>query len=1253
MGTRKTQGKINVPILQEYNIGKNVEMIMYNFHDYFDGIIGIKTLQENNLNINFSKMHLTNGEITIPFQYRTDFENQNFEIPSNSIQVCHFNTNIADGTEILTPLINNEAYFIPSTITTVINESVPLEVHNLTNKPIVVSYNIENLAEISIPYVDENFEIFNLEQVTSFESDDYENNPVQLMRTSHLNSEEFDALKQAIKAFPKIFHKPNEKLTFTNQVKHEIKTTDEIPVHTKTYRYPHVHKQEVNSQIKKMLEDNIIRPSCSPWSSPVWIVPKKQDAAGTQKWRMVVDYRKINEKTIEDRYPLPNITDILDRLGRSNYFTTLDLASGFHQVEMHENSIPKTAFNVENGHYEFNRMPFGLKNAPATFQRVMDNVLLGLQNKICLVYMDDIIIFSTSLQEHVKNLKKVFERLEQYNLKIQLDKSEFLHKTVEFLGHVITPNGIKPNPKKIMAIKKFPIPKTVKEIKSFLGLVGYYRKFIKNFAKLTKPMTSCLKKDRKIIHNAEFINSFETCKNVLINDPILQHPDFTKPFLLTTDASNYAIGAVLSQGPVGTDLPIAYASRTLNPAECNYSTIEKELLAIVWATKYFRPYLFGRKFTILSDHKPLQWLFNVKEPSSKLVRWRLKLSEYDYEIKYKKGTLNMNADALSRIPKIQLHAIEKSDPDARLTASDEEFQKKLGDMLKNTPLCNDEIIAKYFSDSKAYMSKPSPKQSEKDEKSQKIKTPESSTMTAKSSNSTETASEKEEPKVQPKRSPKIKILSQIIIPPPPRRKIKESPIKKGSIKEESEKGKTLKIIKKDRCIKIKPASSSDDEQTNSAPSENEQTIHTSMENPILGAPYIKKHVNIFGNQIIFRYSNNNEVRTEIIKLFGTKKRIIFFLPNNPTALQITNLVKEYMPPGIYCLHFLNKTLEPIVLRAVQESFNANSFTLYISNSLLEDITEEDTQKEKIRLYHETKTSHRGITENVAALKKRFYWPNIEKDVQKYVKACEICNKSKYERQPYKIIFKPTPIGTKPFEHLYMDTYTINNQKFLTIIDSFSKFGQASPIITKTAVEITSQLLKYFSDHGIPQKITSDNGTEFKNAIINDLCTLYKIEFHYTTPRNPNSNSPIERFHSTLRESMTSLKLQNPNKSVTDLMTIAILNYNNSTHSTMNYTPFQIIKGDLNYAIPLEQTENTLITDYITSLSESLTNLNREIQEKLLAKQSKSLEQRNKNREPEPELQEPIFVKQFVKNKISPRYDNKTQNRFAKQNVKRQ
>lgn len=601
-------------------------------------------MQQLKIRLDFDISVLETKNTSIPLLYKPNYMSKLYEIPSRSKLICQLPVDIENGSIHIQPTNINSYLTIPEGIYEARNWYSLVEVINFSEspqkfileQPLKVEAFNTNWSEIH------NYSINNSgSQVTTDISD--------LIRTHHLNDEEKREIHKLCKQFEDIFLKEGQNLTFTNQIKHSITTGDEIPIYTKSYRYPHIHKEEVQTQIDKMLNQGIIRPSFSPWSAPIWIVPKKQDASGKQKWRLVVDYRKLNEKTIDDRYPLPNITDILDKLGKSLYFSTLDLASGFHQIEVQSKDICKTAFTVENGHFEFVRMPFGLKNAPSTFQRVMDNVLHDLQGRICLVYMDDIIIYSTSLQEHIENLSAVFKKLRQANFKIQLDKSEFLHKEIAFLGHVVTPDGVKPNPDKIKVIKNYPIPKTQKQIKAFLGLLGYYRKFISDFAKLTKPLTECLRKDKIIKIDSKYLECFESCKNILCNDPLLQYPDFTKPFNLTTDASNVAIGAVLSQGCIGSDKPICYASRTLSKSEQNYSTIEKELLAIVWATKYFRPYLYGRKFKIITDHKPLTWLFSLKEPNSKLVRWRLKLEEYDYEISYKKGKQNTNADALSRI----------------------------------------------------------------------------------------------------------------------------------------------------------------------------------------------------------------------------------------------------------------------------------------------------------------------------------------------------------------------------------------------------------------------------------------------------------------------------------------------------------------------------------------------------------------------------------------------------------------------------
>ncbi|KAL6418728.1 hypothetical protein ACFW04_011837 [Cataglyphis niger] len=275
---------------------------------------------------------------------------------------------------------------------------------------------------------------------------------MQLLRLEHLNSEESDNVKSLIINHSDRFHFPDDSLGATNATQHSIPTTDEIPIHTKQYRFPPVHKDEINKQVNELLFNGLIEHSTSPYNSPVWIVPKKPDSQGNKRWRMVIDYRSLNKKTIGDAYPLPNITDILDQLGSAKYFSVLDLASGFHQILMASKDAPKTAFSTPYGHYQFKRMPFGLKNAPATFQRLMDNVLSGLQGNELFIYMDDIVIYAKSLKEHKVKFNKLMERLRKANLKLQPDKCEFLRREVAYLGHIIGADGVKPDPNKIKSI---------------------------------------------------------------------------------------------------------------------------------------------------------------------------------------------------------------------------------------------------------------------------------------------------------------------------------------------------------------------------------------------------------------------------------------------------------------------------------------------------------------------------------------------------------------------------------------------------------------------------------------------------------------------------------------------------------------------------------------------------------------------------------------------------------------------------------
>lgn len=477
------------------------------------------------------------------------------------------------------------------------------------------------------------------------------------IRTEHLTKEQKEHLQEIIFRHRELFTEPNETLTYTSAVIAEIHTKTEEPIYSRYYPYPMHLKEEVEKQIEDLLKQGIIQPSRSPYNSPIWVVPKKADASGQKKYRMVIDYRKLNEQTVADKYPIPEINDVLPQLGQNKFFTVIDLKSGFHQIPLRESDRKKTAFSVNNGKYEFTRLPFGLKNAPSIFQRTLDDILREHIGRICFVYMDDIIIFAKNEKEHYDNLNIIFHTLKSANMKVQLDKCEFLKKEVEFLGFVISDNGIKTNPKKVEAITNFPKPKTLRELRSFLGITNYYRRFIRDYAKIAKPLTMLLRGEagrttkhnsRKILVdlNENALEAFNKLKSILTSDDVmLAYPNFNKEFSLTTDASNYALGAVLSQD----NRPIVFLSRTLSRAEEHYATNEKEMLSIVWALKSLRNYLYGSpKLKIYTDHLPLTYALNSKNSNFKLKRWKAFLEDFNYELHYKPGSTNAVADGLSR-----------------------------------------------------------------------------------------------------------------------------------------------------------------------------------------------------------------------------------------------------------------------------------------------------------------------------------------------------------------------------------------------------------------------------------------------------------------------------------------------------------------------------------------------------------------------------------------------------------------------------
>ncbi|GJU41292.1 putative reverse transcriptase domain-containing protein [Tanacetum coccineum] len=443
-----------------------------------------------------------------------------------------------------------------------------------------------------------------------------------------------------VRDFPEVFPKDLPGLPPIRQVEFQIHLVPgAAPVARASYRLAPSEMEELSTQLQELSDKGFIRPSSSPWGALVLFVKNKDGSF----W-MCIDYRELNKLTVKNRYPLPRIDDLFDQLQGSSVYSKIDLRSGYHQLRVRDEDIPKTAFRTRYGHYEFQVMPFGLSNAPAVFMDLMNRVCRPYLDKFMIVFIDDILIYSKTKEEHDAHLRLILELLKKEELYAKFSKCDFWLSKVQFLGHVIDSEGIHVDPAKIESIKDWESPKTPTEIRQFLGLAGYYRRFIEGFSKIAKPMTKLTQKSVKFNWGEKEETAFQTLKQKLCSAPILALPEGSENFVVYCDASHKGLGAVLMQK----EKVIAYASRQLKIHEKNYTTHDLELGAVVFALKMWRHYLYGTKCVVFTDHKSLQHILDQKELNMRQRRWLELLSDYDCELRYHPGKANVVADALSR-----------------------------------------------------------------------------------------------------------------------------------------------------------------------------------------------------------------------------------------------------------------------------------------------------------------------------------------------------------------------------------------------------------------------------------------------------------------------------------------------------------------------------------------------------------------------------------------------------------------------------
>ena len=464
---------------------------------------------------------------------------------------------------------------------------------------------------------------------------------------TNLTTEQLNQVKELLKYKAKAFAAKDSAPSKANNVSHTIDTGTNKPIHVPKYRVSHKERPIIEKHVKEMIHNKVIEPSKSPWSFPIVLVPKKDGTI-----RFCVDYRRLNDITKKDSYALPRIDSSLAMLSGNQFFSSLDLAAGYFQIPMDEKDKEKTAFITDSGLWQFNVMPFGLTNGPATFQRYMDAVMAGLKWNILLIYIDDCLVFSKTFEDHLRDIENVLNRLIDANMTLKPSKCHLFQKELLYLGHIVSADGIRADPKKIQAILEMPEPVDVTTVRSFLGMTGFYRNYVKNFTTISQPLCELTRNDVKFLFEEKEKKSFGELKEALSKAPILCHPNFDMPFIIETDASDKGLGAVLLQRYNNKTHIIQYISRTLQPCERKWHIREKEALGILWACETFRYYIANDHFIVETDHESLKWLMKLEKPA-RLVRWAIKLSEYNFTIVPKAGKLNVTADALSRLPIIR------------------------------------------------------------------------------------------------------------------------------------------------------------------------------------------------------------------------------------------------------------------------------------------------------------------------------------------------------------------------------------------------------------------------------------------------------------------------------------------------------------------------------------------------------------------------------------------------------------------------
>lgn len=889
-----------------------------------------------------------------------------------------------------------------------------------------------------------------------------------------------------LNGMPEVFSRHDLDFGCTAAVKHTIKLYDETSF---KHRARPIHPQDleaVREHLRDLLDAGIIRESKSPFSSPIVVVRKRNGSI-----RLCIDYRKLNLQTIKDAYALPNLEESFSALTGSKWFTVLDLKSGYYQIEMAEDDKAKTAFVTPLGFWEWNRMPQGITNAPSTFQRLMEKCMGDLHLKEVLVFLDDIIIFSATLEEHEERLLRVLSRLKQFGLKLSPEKCKFFQSSVRYLGHVVSEKGVETDPEKIESLKSWPVPRNLKELRSFLGFAGYYRRFIKDYAAVVKPLNELTRgyaparrpeKSNKLERKysdpkksfgekwtSDQQTAFETVISKLTSAPVLGFANPQLPYILHTDASTTGLGAILYQEQEGKLRVIAYASRGLSISETKYPAHKLEFLALKWSvTEKFHDYLYGSNFTVVTDSNPLTYVLTSAKLDAAGHRWLAALSTYSFKMQYRAGKQNFDADALSR----RSHEDAPKDPLGRDWELIHQLTNQLGDNDKVKDI-SPEIVEAICQSCLA-------RALHQTEPSQVVSLVESLCLSVNS-------------------------------------------IPDSFINEES------------HGLPLVPSLSQIDLQE-------EQRADPAI------------------REVIYQLENGEKVPSSLRKE----------LPDLPLLLREWNRLE---------------LLDGVLFRKRQEG-DKLTWQLVLPPNLRSSVLKS--------LHHDM--GHMGIERTIDLVRQRFFWPKMALEVETTIKTCGRCIRRKAHME------KAAPLvniqTSRPLELLCMDFLTIepdsrNTKDILVLTDHFTKYSVAIPTPNQKAKTVARCLWNEFMVHyGIPERIHSDQGTDFESKLIKELCEVIGIKKSRTTPYHPRGN-PVERFNRTLLSMLGTLEDKQKLK-WREYVKPLVHAYNCTKNEVTGFTPYELLFGrcprlpvDLAFGLPVRDPTSNSHSEYVKNLRSSL------------------------------------------------------------------